>query len=140
MLGCSVDESQDTEDDLYETIDMTESMGLDSGKARVFILPTPLQVASALKVYNIPYKPVLIDASREVEYYSNFSKSLNLGINTIDLGYATIYEDRQTSLNYLKNIEQLMNDLDIKSAGIVYKDSGDRYYLRNSIQRIPTRE
>jgi len=57
--GCADDPLGDMEDD-FKTINIADSMGLKSEEAKIFFLPAPLQIASALKIYDIPYYRDLI--------------------------------------------------------------------------------
>jgi len=116
LVACTSEEPTEVVDE-FRTINIADSLGLDSGDARIFILPAPLQVVSALHVQAIPYKPGLIsDIPKELAGNKEYRIALNLGINTIDLGYATINSDHQMGINYATNVEKLMDLLGIRSA------------------------
>lgn len=99
--------------------DSTSSKGphLDSNDLRVFTLPAPLQVATLLKTQGVNYNERMLIPSKRaaVIYTSHYLRALNLGMYTIDLGYATVYDQHQTALNYVKTMESLVQDLGISS-------------------------
>ena len=90
---------------------------VDSNNLRVFTLPAPLQVATLLKSEKLAYNEKLLVPSRKakVEYPSNYIRALNLGVYTIDLAYATVYEQHQTTLNYVNTMQSLVQELGISS-------------------------
>ena len=114
--SCSDEEPYDENSDSFRTINIADSLGLDSGEATVFLLPAPLQVASALKLHDVPYDASLINDFEESQGNApEYSNALNLGCNIIDLGYATVNGDIQLGLSYSQNIKTLMNELGITS-------------------------
>ncbi len=116
IAACTTEEPPEIVDE-FKTVNIADSLGLDSGDAKIFLLPAPLQVVSALNVQNIPYKPELISSfPKDLEGNKEYQLALNLGINTIDLGYATVYGDYQTGINYATKVKELMDLLGIRSA------------------------
>jgi len=116
-FGCSNDAQEDEDVDYFKTVNIADSLGLDSGEATVFLLPAPLQVVTALKLHEVPYSAALINDIQEhkgnnVEYLN----ALNLGFNTIDMGYATVNGDLQLGLSYSQNVKVFMEELGITSA------------------------
>ncbi|MBL4754889.1 MAG: hypothetical protein JKY52_14995 [Flavobacteriales bacterium] len=116
-FGCSYDAPEEEGIDYYKTVNIADSLGLNNGEATVFLLPAPLQVVTALKLHEVPYSALLISDIEEhkgndVEY----KNALNLGINTIDMGYATVNGDLQLGLSYSQNVKALMEELGITSA------------------------
>lgn len=117
VIGCSNEEADEGNIDSFRTINIADSLGLDSGEATIFLLPAPLQVASSLKLHSVPYRSNLISDFKENRGNApEYLNALNLGCNTIDLGYATVNGDLQLGLDYSQNIKTLMNELGINSA------------------------
>lgn len=119
VLGCGCSDEQTDEGaiDSFRTINIADSLGLDSGEATVFLLPAPLQVASSLKLHSVPYVSSLISDFKKNEGNApEYLNALNLGCNIIDLGYATVNGDLQLGISYSQNIKTLMGELGINSA------------------------
>jgi hypothetical protein len=100
-----------------------EGVGADGAKLggdamKVYTLPSPLQIASALKVFDLDYDEALLNPTinSTANYPTAFSKSLNIGIYGIDMGYTTVYEQKQEAIHYLSIIEKLALDLNLGSA------------------------
>ncbi len=75
-------------------------------------LPAPMQVASAIKRICPKYYENLLCPTTNGSA-NNFSKTLTLGMYAFDLGYANVYEQRQTSLNYFVTSIKLADELKI---------------------------
>lgn len=110
-------EAQGDKDDFYGTINnFPDSLIINENEAKIYTMPTPLQISSAIKIYGFKYnEKLLLPTVQNVNYSSNFSKALNLGVRTIDLGYATIYSNNARAFDYLKNVKQLTEELGISS-------------------------
>jgi len=114
--GCTEERREKTKVDYFRTINIADSLGLDSDMARVLLLPAPLQVVSALHIYDIEYDASLINkfkASTGID--EEYLNALNLGTHTIDLGYAVVNRDLQLGLKYSQSVKTLMGELGISS-------------------------
>lgn len=49
-------------------------------------------------------------------FTNNYSRALGMGGYMVDMGYACLYDQRQTALNYAKAVQTLMNDLGLNSS------------------------
>lgn len=80
--------------------------------SEILSLPAPMQIASAIK-RNSPkyYEELLCPITNGAG--TNFFKTLNLGIYAVDLGYANVYEQKQTSINYFVASIKLADELKI---------------------------
>jgi hypothetical protein len=118
----------------------TKGPHLDSNDLRVFTLPAPLQVATLLKTEELDYnEAMLVPSKKEKKVYpSNYLKALNLGIYTIDLSYATVYEQHQTALNYVRTMEMLVQELGISSgvSGRMVRRFENNIRKQDSLYRI----
>lgn len=98
-------------------------------QGNIYTLPTPVQMASLIQMQGIKFSSTLLNPSRrQINYASNFSKALNFGIYSVDLGYATFYDQKQTALNYLSAIKKLGDELGISGA---YEESAIKRYENN---------
>jgi len=114
--GCSEEQQDETTIDHFRTINIADSLDLDSGMGRVLLLPAPLQVVSALNLYDIEYDASLInDLKGSAGTAEEYLNALNLGGHTIDLGYAVVNGDIQLGLSYSQSVKNLMGELGIAS-------------------------
>ena len=114
--GCSEEQEEETTIDHFRTINIADSLDLDSGMGRVLLLPAPLQVVSALNLYDIEYDASLInDLKGSAGIAEEYLNALNLGGHTIDLGYAVVNGDIQLGLSYSQSVKNLMGELGIAS-------------------------
>lgn len=98
----------------------------ENGEVKLYTLPAPLQVSTLLYTSKIPFNSnILIPVKPSKTYTNNLSKALNLGLYVIDLGYTATYEQKQSSLNYLKASTNLMDELGVSSG--IQKDMVQRF-------------
>ena len=98
-----------TEEDIFDDI--------DKAKKIFYSLPSPLETAMLLKSAGIDYNEMLLNDLGGVErYVTNKSKALNLGIYTTDLSFASLFDQAQTSLNYMDVTKRLANEMGISDA------------------------
>ena len=105
------------ESNIDETaIDSTASNVLELGNT-VFCIPSPVQTAILVKEVGAPYNKELMNSpGNHSSYSTSFQKALNLGVYGADLGYATIYEQPQDGLKYIRTVESLADDIGVSSA------------------------
>lgn len=84
---------------------------------QIFSIPSPVQTAFLIKDVGVPFNSDYVNSAENViNYSSNFSKALNLGVYGADLGYLTIYEQTDGALRYLKSVRGLSKDLGLEGA------------------------
>lgn len=112
IASCGDKTSKDPEP---ETQSDTSFNVVDSVAARILTIPSPLQVSTLLKLNKEYYREELLSSSKtDKAYPSSYEKSLNLGVSLTDLGYAAVFDQKQKCLDYLKKIQQMMDDLEIQ--------------------------
>jgi hypothetical protein len=95
------------EDARVEIEDMTETAPTID-----FVMPSPLQVASIFKRAGLHYEESLANSPENVSNYSSkLSKALNFGIYAADLSYCVLNNKSQESINYMKVVKQLSDDI-----------------------------
>lgn len=98
-----------TEEDIFDDI--------DKAKKIFYSLPSPLETAMLLKSAGIDYDEVLLNDLNNVETYVTIKdKALNLGIYTTDLSFASLFDQAQTSLNYMEATKRLATEMGISDA------------------------
>lgn len=108
-----MDDIESEPDGIIEKIDLSNQLGLDSGEVKMFTMPTPLQVATALRIMNVDYNADLLLPNDQIGVCSDIDLSLGLGMYLTDLGYTTVYNNTQKSFLYAKDIQYIMEELPI---------------------------
>jgi hypothetical protein len=124
LLGCSVlatslllsscggDSKQDTivfEDDSNSNADMEDD-------EFSFVMPSALQINSIFQRSGAAFRDgVTNPVYNASKYVSKASKLFNLGIYTSDLAYVVLNDQNQLSMDYLKTIKQLSDDVGMSS-------------------------
>jgi len=84
---------------------------------QIFSIPSPIQTGYLIKKLNLDFdESLLSDRGTVSSYASEHKQALNLGVYGTDLGYASMYGQKNTSLNYLKTIETLSDALGLDAA------------------------
>ncbi len=86
-----------------------------AGQTKVYSLPAPMQIASAIKKTNPKFIDGITSPIR-TDFTSDFNKIINLGIYAVDLGYSNVYEQNQSSLNYFTAAAKIADELRILGA------------------------
>ncbi len=110
----SPEKTNEISDTLIENISLSERLNIDSGEVKIFTMPTPLQIASALKIMEVEYNGNLLTNRISTASKTNIELSLLLGIYNTDLGYTTVYNNNQKSLDYISDIQTIMDKLSIE--------------------------
>lgn len=90
-------------------------------------LPAPMQIAAAIKRTNSKFQDAYLSPLKK-DYPTDFLKTINLGIYAVDLGYANVYDQKQTSINYFTTSLKLADELSIisvKEPGIIKRFSSN---------------
>jgi hypothetical protein len=97
------------EDDIFDDI--------DKAKKIFYSLPSPLETAMLIKSAGAKYDEVLLNpVNNKTKYTTTKSLALNLGIYTTDLSFASLFDQTQTSINYMNASRSLAEGLDINDA------------------------
>jgi len=98
-----------TEDDIFDDI--------DKAKKIFYSLPSPLETAMLLKSAGAEYDEELLNSLDNVgNYTTSRAMALNLGIYTTDLSFASLFDQTQTSINYMTASRTMAEGLDISEA------------------------
>jgi hypothetical protein len=119
-FGCScsdndeiIFDSETSLQPLIERVDLPKHLGLKSGESKVFTMPTPLQMGTALSLMDVSYNESILWPHGDVLKTSDIDLSLTLGMYLTDLGYTTVYNNTQKSIRYAKDIQYIMDELPI---------------------------
>jgi hypothetical protein len=98
-----------TEDDIFDDI--------DKAKKIFYSLPSPLETAMLIKSAGAKYDEEILNSLDNVtRYTSSKALALNLGIYTTDLSFASLFDQTQTSINYMTASRTMAEGLDISDA------------------------
>lgn len=114
FLSCGTEQSQ-IDDFEGEFANEESTLAKDASGFKVYTLPAPLQIATAVKLFELPYSDDLIAITKasEATFPNSHMKALNMGIFAVDMGYTTIYEQHQTAIDYSTKVHKLADELDI---------------------------
>ncbi len=84
---------------------------------KLFSIPSPVQTSYLVKRLNIAFdRSLLNDENKVNDYVTEYKQALNLGVYGADLGYASLYNEKATSLKYLNSIQKLSSQLGLDGA------------------------
>lgn len=114
ILSCkniSDENSQKTEFDTCQQI----KNDTDSNYS-IYVIPSPMQVSTVLKVTESSYDSEIISSfSFSKNQVSRNNMAINLGINIVDLGYSSLYDQKQISNKLANNIDNIIDELDLEN-------------------------
>lgn len=80
-------------------------------------IPTSFEVTKMLQDANASYEAEITNEPENVDkYVAEWQKALNLGVYGADISYASTFDKKQESLEFLKASRQLIDDLNISTA------------------------
>lgn len=90
---------------------------ISQAKKIFYSLPSPLETAMLIKTAGAAYNEKLLNPLNNVSSYTtNKSMALNLGIYTTDLSFASLFDQTQTSINYMQAAKKMADGLGILDA------------------------
>jgi hypothetical protein len=115
MISCA-SQQKDTSTNLEQT-PRNASSNSEESELMIYSLPAPLQIPSKLRVIHDKFYPDLLKPISASSTHTNYQKALCLGIYSVDLGYATTYNQGQAAINYLAASVKLADQLNIPALG-----------------------
>lgn len=112
--GAEEEEKQNTVEE--EILDENSSFNtVFDGK--IFSIPSPVQTAYLIKQLDLPFDETLLNLNSNVStYVKEYNQALNLGIYGTDVGYASMYEQKDITMKYLSSVEKLTSELGLDIA------------------------
>lgn len=90
---------------------------IDKAKKIFYSLPSPLETAMIIKSAGAEFDLELLNSLDNVEKYTtNKAMALNLGIYTTDLSFASLFDQAQTSVDYMGASRSMAEGLSITDA------------------------
>ena len=119
--GCNNSEqSRENQADEAVTVDSIDQQLINDVKAvkeMFYSMPSPLEVAMILKEADQTYNRELLNPLNNTsQYITTKSQALNLGIYTTDLSYSSLYDQTQTTIDYINAAKKMADGLGILHA------------------------
>jgi hypothetical protein len=118
--GCSSDKKKRAGENFgLDSTEISEDLLDDISQAKqiFYSLPSPLETAMLIKNAGAIYNEELLNPiSNASKYSTNKARALNLGIYTTDLSFASLFDQTQTSIDYMNAAKQMANGLGILDA------------------------
>lgn len=84
---------------------------------KIFSIPSPVQTAYLIKQLDLTFDETLLNKNSNVsKYVKEYNQALNLGIYGTDVGYASMYEQKDITMKYLSSVEKLTSELGLDIA------------------------
>lgn len=115
FFGCSDPGNKSGESDSGG--DPASEYKLEKAKEVLYMIPSPIEVVSLLKKAGADYKGELLNPTDNVsKYQTTRAKAINLGIYGTDINYASLFDQTQETLFYVKCAKTLANNLGVMNA------------------------
>lgn len=116
--GCAGDnERRQRKKDITITFSDEALDNIFTVKQIFYALPSPLETAMLLKSAGAAYNEELLNPVENVsKYMTNRSMAVNLGVYSANLSYASLFDQTQTSMNYMDAAKKLADNLGILDA------------------------
>lgn len=99
------------------TLDAETQEQLNTAKRIFYSLPSPLETAMLIKNAGAVYDEELLNPTGNTSLYITArSKALNLGIYSLDLSYASLFDQQQATLDYIAAAKEMADGLNILDA------------------------
>jgi len=122
VASCTPDSKKEQQSDDIVTVDSLELneqiiKDVKTVKAVFYSLPSPLETAMILKQAGAEYNPELLNSiDNTSKYLTNKKMAINLGVYTTDLSYASLFDQTQTTINYMNASKKMAEGLGILNA------------------------
>ena len=116
IVSCGSEEEKTNNTVEKEILDENNSFNtVFDGK--IFSIPSPVQTAYLIKQLDLPFDEALLNKNSNVgKYVKEYNQALNLGIYGTDVGYASMYEQKDITMKYLSSVEKLTSELGLDIA------------------------
>jgi hypothetical protein len=122
FISCQKDKDKTKTEDpddivTVDTIDKQLIQDVKAVKEMFYSMPSPLEVAMILKQAGTSYNPELLNpVNNTSQYVTTQSMALNLGVYTTDLSYSSLYDQTQTTIDYINAAKKMAEGLGILHA------------------------
>jgi hypothetical protein len=105
------------QEEFITAMDEETQMKFQTAKRIFYSLPSPIETAIILQSAGATYDESLLNpVQNQSGYITNLDMALNLGIYSTDLSYASLFDQTQTTLNYIEVAKNMADGLNILDA------------------------
>lgn len=119
LSGCKTEPKKEKKELELENFEISEDVldDISTAKKIFYSLPSPLETAVLIKSAGADYDETLLNPMENANNYTtNKSMALNLGIYTTDMSFASLFDQAQTTINYMNSAKKMADGLGILDA------------------------
>ena len=119
LSGCKTEPKKEKKELELENFEISEDVldDISTAKKIFYSLPSPLETAVLIKSAGANYDETLLNPMENANNYTtNKSMALNLGIYTTDMSFASLFDQAQTTINYMNSSKKMADGLGILDA------------------------
>ncbi|WP_016776894.1 hypothetical protein [Anaerophaga thermohalophila] len=112
-------DSEDSEENIIQSVPMNEQLVEDFNKSKLifYSLPSPIETAMLIKKAGATFDANILNSLDNIpKYNTNYKMALNLGIYSADLSYASLFDQSQTTIEYMGAARKLAEELGVMEA------------------------
>tara|TARA_B110000046_G_scaffold35749_1_gene39021 strand:- start:39643 stop:40515 length:873 start_codon:yes stop_codon:yes gene_type:complete len=95
-----------------EVVEEVETMEDESMDDSYFMMPSPIQIAAMFNRAGLKYEGGITNPTSNISNYNTkTARFLNFGVYSADLAYAVLNSERQASLDYIKVVRELSDQI-----------------------------
>jgi hypothetical protein len=120
LVSCGSEPKTEADSSTPEMAEVEQEMteeDMAQADAMIKNMPSPIEMAILVKHAGGEYNPDLLnDVKRISNYLTNGKKTLNMGVYSSDVGYASLYKQTQETVFFLDNVRKLSDDIGLSDA------------------------
>lgn len=119
LSGCQTAPQKEKKELELENFEISEDVldDISTAKKIFYSLPSPLETAVLIKSAGADYDETLLNPIENAgNYTTNKNMALNLGIYTTDMSFASLFDQAQTTINYMNSAKKMADGLGILDA------------------------
>lgn len=117
LFSCGTGSQPSEQPAVEANLDSLQQARMEELQKIFFSIPAPMEMASLIKGMGYSYDGSLLNpVEGAMRYTGEVSQAVNLGIYGADLSYASMFEQRQESMNYLAAAQRLAREMGVDGA------------------------
>ncbi len=117
LFSCGTGSQPSEQPAVEANLDSLQQARMEELQKIFFSIPAPMEMASLIKGMGYSYDGSLLNpVESAMRYTGEVSQAVNLGIYGADLSYASMFEQRQETMNYLAAAQRLAREMGVDGA------------------------
>jgi len=117
LTSCGSGNTETNQPAVQANLDSLQQARMAELQKIFFSIPAPMEMASLIKGMGFQYDAKLLNAPENISKYTGeVSQAVNLGIYGADLSYASMFDQKQESMNYLAAAQRLAREMGVDGA------------------------